>query len=330
VIFYPSYLSIRRDPRNIIPGDEKYFANAKEVQIPDTRLFVAKNVSVLKDHIFQPSKFSFYTEFSHILKTDPFKEYKKLILYFLPFKKVNEGAWITDEWSQEYFHWFTDALPRLYAVEEKYGKSAVILPERFRSVSFVNESLSAMGWGIIFYNLKRRLFVRKLFMVSHTAPNGNYNKEILTKLRLRLSIHKEKSASRYIYISRKKATKRKVINEDEVVRFLQERDVEIYFLEDYSFEQTIQLLSETKCLIGLHGAGLANMLFMPLNGIIVEFRNENDTHNNAYFALASDLDHYYYYLRCKANGIENFSDVYVNLSQLADVLESLRQDDLNR
>jgi capsular polysaccharide biosynthesis protein len=323
MIRYRGYLSIRRDPINIKAGEEIYFANAKEVQIPDTNLFIAENASILKDHIFQPSKFSFYAKYSHILRTSALKQYKKMFLYFLPGRRIEEGAWITDEWSREYFHWFTDALSRLLIIEEQYGKGYVILPERYRSTSYVNESLAFMGWRTIYYDVARRVSVRKLFMASHTAPNGNYNKEIMHKLRSRLSIGTMVPASKFIYVSRKKAAKRKVSNEEDVVELLVKHDVEICCLEEYSFEQTIQKLSGIKCLIGLHGAGLTNMLFMQSGGMIVEFRNEHDRHNNAYFALASDLDHQYYYIRGKAESVDNSSDVHVDISELEELMGKL-------
>ena len=54
-------------------------------------------------------------------------------------------------------------------------------------------------------------------------------------------------------------------------------------------------MKDTKCLIGLHGAGLTNMLFMSEKTNVLELRNEEDSHNNCYFSLASDLNLDYYY-----------------------------------
>ncbi len=324
MIVYPSYLSIRKKPKNIKPEDELLFKSALKVEIPDTKCFIVKRSSILKDHIFQPGRFTFYTSYSHITKVSLFKQARKLYLYLFPYNKLLKGAWIIDEWSQEYFHWLTDALSRLLVIEEVYGKVPIILPGRFRHVSYIQQSLEFLGWTPVFYDMNRRLFVENLFMISHTAPTGNYNKEIINKLRGRFNLPGSKGGNKNVYISRHKAEKRKVINESELITFLSQEEFEICYLEDLLFLEQIALLSTTKCLIGLHGAGLSNMIFMTSSGIIVELRNFNDTHNNCYFALASDLDHDYHYLRCHSDGDNpNSANVYVDIALLKELLKNL-------
>jgi len=86
------------------------------------------------------------------------------------------------------------------------------------------------------------------------------------------------------------------MNEDAVVALVQQHGYEIHFFEDYTLRQQIAIMAETRYLIGLHGAGLTNVLFMPAQGKILELRNQLDDHNNCFFTLASALDHDYYYL----------------------------------
>ena len=48
-----------------------------------------------------------------------------------------------------------------------------------------------------------------------------------------------------------------------------------------------------------HGAGLANMLFLPEKSQVLELRKRDDSRNNCYFALASGLNLEYYYQLCR-------------------------------
>jgi capsular polysaccharide biosynthesis protein len=81
-------------------------------------------------------------------------------------------------------------------------------------------------------------------------------------------------------------------------------------------------MSEAKSLVGLHGGGLTNMLFMPENGRILELRLGSDNHNNCYFTLASDLGHDYYYLLNESDTQETFNaNITVDLNELGEILK---------
>jgi capsular polysaccharide biosynthesis protein len=110
-----------------------------------------------------------------------------------------------------------------------------------------------------------------------------------------------------------------------VMELLLQYGYEIHFFEDYDLKKQIEIMSETKSLIGLHGAGLTNMLFMPANGQVLELRNENDAHNNCYFSLASDLNQAYYYL-INTGDIEDTHrvEVTVDISKLKIAVELMK------
>ena len=73
---------------------------------------------------------------------------------------------------------------------------------------------------------------------------------------------------------------------------------QIVYLEDYIWLDQVKLCMGASAMVGLHGAGLSNMLFLKPEAKIVELRGEMDGHNNCYFSLASALDLPYYYLNC--------------------------------
>jgi capsular polysaccharide biosynthesis protein len=103
-------------------------------------------------------------------------------------------------------------------------------------------------------------------------------------------------------------------------------------MEDLSFIRQIKLMQGTKVLLGAHGAGLTNMLFMPAGSVVVEIRKEGDCHNNCFYSLASALGHRYYYAIAKSSSskvdrYEYFAeDFFVDVAHLSTVLRKVAKD----
>jgi capsular polysaccharide biosynthesis protein len=90
---------------------------------------------------------------------------RKLWLFCLPFNKIESAIWISDEWSIDYFHWLTDALPRMIVTEELIVRDTVILPDSFQTKPYIQESLDILGFKVFYNNYKRRLAIKP--SVSH-------------------------------------------------------------------------------------------------------------------------------------------------------------------
>jgi capsular polysaccharide biosynthesis protein len=327
---YSKRTEVRRHPRNLQQKDIKLFEHELRLELPPVILAEFKNVQVLRNLIFSLKEFRFHLLFTHIFDVPRKYLLKRMLMLLRPAKKLNCGIWITDELSAEYFHWFTDALTRLKAIE--YARSSsdalhawknpfVVLPASYKEKHYISYSLELLNFKAHYYDPKQRLSVEKLTTCSHTAPTGNYNSEIINNLRDTFIKEVTHPVNGKIYISRSKAVKRKITNEEEVIHLLLQYNYEIHSFEDYNFERQIEIMSTTRTLIGLHGAGLTNMLFMPAQAKILELRNENDSHNNCYFSLASSLDHDYYYLTNKGDREDtNSVNITVDVTELRSVL----------
>jgi capsular polysaccharide biosynthesis protein len=322
----------RRKPINLINKDVSLFSHEFTVIIPPVKGFQLSDVSILRNVIFSMLQFKFFKSLTHLYKTPNKYFLKRLRLFLTPPFKLEYGIWITDEISAEYFHWFTDALTRLKAIESAQGDISflkshfpVVLPESYREKPYISTSLEMMGYTPYFYNPKRRLSVASLLSCTHTAPTGNYNSELILKLHLSLAKNSSPKPERKIYISRAKATRRTVRNERELINLLIRYDYEIHNFEDYTFPEQLNLMSTTKSLIALHGAGLTNMMFMNKGSQILELRNDRDSHNNCYFALASSLSHDYYYLTNTGDTEDTYNvNVNVDPDRLQAVLELMK------
>jgi len=324
---HSAHVSQRKEPVNLLRENLSLFEHEFSVEINATNVSEFEEASILKDTIFTSRNLKFYKSFSHVFPLKSKKLAKKLLLFLLPSRKINAGIWITDERSPEYFHWLTDALPRLLAVEEHTGKKPVILPDSYQNISYVQQSLELLSFEPYYYNRKFRLAVKQLYTANHTAESGNYNEKIINNLRDRLLPQKLTAPQKKIFVSRQKALKRRITNEAEIIPLLIAHGYEIHFFEEYDLKKQIKIMSETKSLIGLHGAGLANMLFMQSGGSILELRNEGDSHNNCYFSMASALGHNYFYHLNKGDTEDtNKVDITVDIQGLTRTLQLLEKE----
>lgn len=77
---------------------------------------------------------------------------------------------------------------------------------------------------------------------------------------------------KYIFISRghPSTTNRRMLNEAEILPILQRNGFTVYHLENMSFIEQIRLFRSAKIVMGVHGAGLAWIVFCDLASKIVE------------------------------------------------------------
>lgn len=317
--------ALRKAPVNLRQEDSVLFINSLSADIPPTVVSVLKKVDILKGYLFNMRKCRFYTRLTNIFLVPWLKKLKSLFLYLRRCTHIEAAAWIIDEWSVEYFHWLTDALPRLLAAQSVGTINRVVLPESYSHKGYVGASLELLGIVPYYFGDRERVRVEKLIVPSHTAPTGNYNEYIIDQVRSRFSNYSN-VPSRRIYISRKKAEKRKVRNESELTAALLSAGYEVHCFEDYHFQKQVEIMSETKVLVGLHGAGLTNMLFMPRGGHVLELRNANDQHNNCFFSLTSALGHNYFYLQAPGNSVDTHNvDITVDVDSLSQVIKLMEQ-----
>jgi len=334
MVIFESRKEIRNEPKNLKPIDSSLFEHEYVLDLKPVLLVVLKDISIIKNFIFSVKAFKVHLSLTHVFKVKSKLILKRAMLLLTPARRLDQGIWITDELSSEYFHWFTDALPRLKVIQSASKnnkilsdnlKANVILPLSYKHKEYVDSSLKLLGYEVFYYNPKKRLKVKNLISSTHTAPTGNYNSDIIRELRASfISNETLPQPSKKIYISRSKANQRKVVNEEEVIALLSSYNYEIHNFEDYSFKQQLDIMYNVKTLISMHGAGLTNMLFMPPDGNIIELRNEGDSHNNCYFSLTTSLNHDYFYLTNKGDTEDTYRvNITVDVSRLKEVLDLL-------
>jgi len=233
-------------------------------------------------------------------------------------------------WSENYYHWFCDVLPKFMYLKQKgtLYNYLYYFPD-FLQKTFVLETLKLLGVTYAFFDYTKLLFAKNLYYISLTADIGSFRPSLqqLTRsffINSFCSAKQEHISPKKIYISRKKTVCRRISNEVEIETILAVFGFECYTFEDLSFGDQVQLMYQTKILISNHGAGLTNMLFLKEGSIVFELRQENDALNNCYFSLADALQCNYYYLLCKPQTINDYnSDIIVDVNHFKKIVKEI-------
>jgi capsular polysaccharide biosynthesis protein len=331
--------SIRSLPINYNINDKHLFINELCKNIPSCYAKIEQSVSLINNSIydffgFGPlAKYSKSSAAGRKAKIFRFIKYLRIIK---PAHIIPRGTWVADDWSSGYFHWFADALTRAELVKDYTDKYPLILPEEFKSIEYISQSLEMLGIPCIYIDKLKRVKVQELLLTSYTAPTGNYNKTLLKNLSKRFRewvrenpvdfININKNTSKKIYVSRANTYRRRIINEVELLPIFKKYGFEVVHPENMSFKKQVRLFSSVSVLAGLHGAGLTNMMFMRTGGIVFEIRRCADTQNNCFFTMASDMDLKYCYLLAQPIDEDLIAgDCHVNPSHLELVLSQLEK-----
>ncbi len=334
LVNYSSYSVHRALPRNIVHEDVHLFKHELDRSFDGFSGYLFERVWLDSGGIISKPFHLVYPESLcniKVEKSDYIKRIKQSAKIILKrhIGQHKEGIWISERWSHGYFHWFCDALTRLIAWNDFQDRSNhLILPEHYSNYKYIVESISFFGFTASFLPRGSTLFVNQLFMMEPTARPGNYHPPTIKKLNafIRSKISDCAIKSR-IYISRSKAKVRRVLNESQCIPILHAFGFEVVHLEDLDFELQMKKLASAEVIMGIHGAGLTNMLAAKSGTTIIEIRGEQDDKNNCFFSLAGALENPYYYIKVTENPTE--TDRVGNVSIDPDYLKNCLDQILN-
>ena len=250
-----------------------------------------------------------------------------------PSIKIDQAIWIHDNWSEGYFHWLTDVCPKLMAwTKQSLPKLPVLLPFSFLSHSYVQDTLAALDFPWIGFANAAHLYVRNLFVISPVAPTGNYRADLLNEMAHIIrdycfsKIDAGTSLPTRIWISRKDASKRYLVNEDEILSSLSGLAFSSVCLAGKTLSQQISLFAGASILVSIHGNGLTNMIWLPPGSPVIEIRRRGDYTNNCYYSLAQALGHRYYFLEAddaSGTGDTHTADLWLDPNSLMGLIQQI-------
>ncbi len=252
------------------------------------------------------------------------KSYNKRYRIFARFiPKVNfcqdkKFVLIFDQWTHNYYHWISTAIYRLLVLKENnlLQDSILILPDHYKKFPYINDTLRGFGIKaeqILYLNRISNIKIKELFTVKINNHFG-YVKEI--KKFLASNLKNTVNIGDKIYISRQRCFTRNVKNEDELVQVIKKYGFKKVIMEDYSYQDQISIASNAKYMIGPHGAGLTNALFMKDGSQLLELSAKLSTYLSGnmptdYYRILPIANINYLFQDCEAiSKVKNGSNLF--------------------
>ncbi|PJJ59775.1 glycosyltransferase family 61 protein [Hymenobacter chitinivorans] len=176
-----------------------------------------------------------------------------------------------------YYHWLIDSLPRLHlAWAAGFAQRIDYYLIYNRNHRFATEMLLALGIRpeqIIAVEETPHIQAERLLVTTPVRGTGNHTPPWACEF-LRQAFLPAPPDTRtfgpHVYISRRDAQMRQVLNEAEVEATLREFGFETYALGELSFAEKRALFSGARLIVSPIGAGLANLVFAPPGTPVLE------------------------------------------------------------
>ncbi len=312
---YPRIHGDLRPPTTQDPIHELFkatYANFPEefiMQVPESRVFDREGLVILPDNM---------GVLDVNIMGESYKSIKKILAEDVSYVEGNSLCLCTN-WSNFYYHWIIDVLPKLHIFEQT-GLQTDNFIVNGMTHDYQRKAIELMGIPsekIIETKPGLNIKCQNLIITSQPGYMGVCPEWAANYIRSRLAQDIPASEPVNIYISRSRASQRKVLNEDELFKYLSSKGFEQVFCEDYSLEEQIKLFKSAKTIVAPHGSGLTNIVFSYPGTKIVEIFSPTYM-EPCYWRLASALNLDYHYVLGREN-IENHN-IVLDIDKLKDIL----------
>jgi capsular polysaccharide biosynthesis protein len=184
---------------------------------------------------------------------------------------------VTPEALGNYYHWLIDLLPRLSLIKSAGGSfdSFVQILINGSRASYEQASMNALG---VPGEKIRYVDANDRFQIENaTIPSMDHFSKTIAPWKikclraLRGSIPAtSRIASKRIYISRRRAAVRRVLNEKDFEQILRNAGFVLIEIESLSWPEQVALFSNAQVILAPHGAALANAAFCEPETLIAE------------------------------------------------------------
>lgn len=265
---------------------------------PVTHSFHARDYYVVENPVVDPSMGEIYLESGEfIIQSTPWHPYvpypERRPPFFRPKRLSNKEGFIRiPSWT--YYHQVVENLPPLLFLKKMFPEAIVLVPESgLKLAGLILDDL-----GIPYIPFRGPTSVNRLFFVGHGRDSGyphSRDIELLKEAVLPVAQNRPSRQSlgediKAVYISRL-GSERSPINEGELIEQLRLIDgVLVVESEKQSFLDQVSLFSKANAIIGVHGAGLTNQIWMKPQSKVFELIDSGYS-NPVFESLAALCNH---------------------------------------
>lgn len=239
---------------------------------------------------------------------------------------LDEATWFLERVYRNHSHWITAHLPKLLLLKERGELEKVIMPPKELRTPVIEHSLEMIGINpdeFRTFDSNKPLQVGQLTILE----TDRFRPELLQSVRNTFCLSNPDTPDRRIYISREKAERRKLVNEDQVWPLLEKLGFEKVYMEDLSFSAQVSLMQQSAIVVAPHGAAITNVIFCQPGTHVVEIADLSFPNPN-FYALASAMGHHYWILN--AEGVGDMhpleKDLRINPLEVQETVEKILSD----
>lgn len=225
-----------------------------------------------------------------------------------------------------FFHWIVDVLPRYDLLRRSpdwfqdidyFIVNDLAQPFQPDSLKLLDIPPEKLITAADYPHLQAKRLLVPSFVRHQTCNIGTWAFDFLRQTLVPQTIRNldDSNKTKRLYISRHKASSRRLLNEDKILENLQEKGFDRVFLEDYSLTEQIELFATANCIIAPHGAGLTNLVFCPKNTKVLEIYSPNYV-SVSYWNICNQVGLDYYYLFGTGQRPQPFEDPHLRLEDI--------------
>ena len=188
--------------------------------------------------------------------------------------------------SRNYYHWLIDHLPRLALHSPEPNRLLIVNADLAR---FQRATLDHLGFGEerrIGVGVDEWIAAEDLVVPSLMTRTSLIHPAAIVWLRQRFLRTPDRHSPQRIYVSRGRAEKRRLLDEDRVVALLRRHDFHVVEMEGLDVVDQAALFAGAETIVAPHGAALSNLVFASGGSSVIEIDAEG-SHRTFFAALAA-------------------------------------------
>lgn len=258
---------VSSDDVMIIPFNKPFVCQINDAQMIGPKGFVLSSDGDIVEDTINNARLIDY------LKKTPFRNISRK----QPRVELEVATPLLNFWTDKfYFHWIVSSLLKLegidFFIEKSNVRPKLIIDKN--APEWQKESLDFLGYGEDYIELNEpAISVKQMVITPFRREKMVLSPSSLQWLREKAVSRLPANRSEYpkrIYITRKDAAIRQVLNEQEVLEYIKPLGFESFVLSEMSFAEQVALFSQAEIVLAPHGAGLTNTIFSS-KILIMEF-----------------------------------------------------------
>ena len=300
----PAPLPVTASARDDLSDDQGWFGfsfrEVPERQAGPTRILTLPDCRVLAGQTptgdFSPAILS-ARGWSLDMREIRYRSFHARLAQRRPDLVMERAVWIAERVFDNHSHWFTAHLAKLVLLRDRGETENLVLPaQRSPAIDCSLRRIGIAPENCIELPRDAVLGAAELVVVE----SDRFRPELLTAARAAIA-DPPQSRGRRIFISRRTARGRRILNEEALYPLLDRFGFESVAMEQLDLPEQVAMMSEAETLLAPHGAGLTNMLFCPTGTRILEIADPEYPNPN-FYAMAAALGHVYGHIPAQGVG----------------------------